>query len=79
MDQLHQFFVQSTSINFHHLGALDQKLEIVYQDLWVKAILCHNPFYVGPINKLVCLTAYLWVNNQAISCSNLNEHNVNKY
>jgi hypothetical protein len=79
MDQLHQFFVQSTSINFHHLGALDQKLEIVYQDLWVKAILCHNPFYVGPINKLVCLTAYLWVNNQTISCSNHNDLNANKY
>jgi hypothetical protein len=71
MDQLHQFFVQSTSINFHHQGALDQKLGTIYQDLWVKAISCCNPFYVGPINKLVYLTTYLWVNSQTISSSSL--------
>jgi hypothetical protein len=65
------FFVQLTSINFHHLGALDQKLEAIYQDLWVKAISCTNFFNVGPIKKLVYLTIYLWVNSKAISCNNL--------
>jgi hypothetical protein len=69
MDQLHQNFVQSISINFHHQGALDQKLEVVYQDLWVKAISCNTFIYVGPIKKLVYLTTYLWVNNKTISCS----------
>jgi hypothetical protein len=50
---------------------LDQKLEAICEDLWGKAISCSNPFYVGPINKFVCLTTYLWVNNQTISCNNI--------
>jgi hypothetical protein len=38
MDQFYQFFLQSTSISFHHPGTLDRKLEAIYQDLWGKAI-----------------------------------------
>jgi hypothetical protein len=77
-------------INFIKFLCIQQTSTFITQELRIKSlkqfIKTYGPkqfhviifFYVGPI-KFVCLTAYLWVNSQTISCSNLSELNANKY